>query len=186
VTISRIRNATACAALALALTSVGARAQAAPEPGSPGAAEQARYRAEAVHDAMVVLEEWQSAWTRDDLRALGRLYHKDAMLRLPGQPAGVQGRAAVAELLRARLPELGGMELEPVDVEAGDQLLYLFQRYTIASPDGSADPSALAARSGTCTTVLERDAGSGWRIRSQIFEAPGAEPGAVPAAAVAQ
>jgi ketosteroid isomerase-like protein len=173
----------ACAALALALTSVGARGQAVPGPGSPGAAEQARYRAEAVRDAMVVLDEWQSAWTRDDVRALGRLYHKDAMVRLPGQPAGVQGRAAVAEMLRARLPELGGVELEAVDLEAGDQLLYLFQRYTIASPDGSADPSAVAL-SGTCTTVLERDAGSGWRIRSQIFEAPGAEP--APSAAVAQ
>jgi hypothetical protein len=34
--------------------------------------------------------------------------------------------------------------------------------------------------------VLERDAGSGWRIRSQIFEASGAEsPVAVPSAAVA-
>jgi hypothetical protein len=97
----------------------------------------------------------------------------------------VQGRAAVAELLRSRLPELGGMEIEAVDVEAGDQLLYLFQRYTIASPDGSAEPSALAL-SGTCTTVLERDAGSGWRIRSQIFEASGAEPaGAASSAAVA-
>jgi ketosteroid isomerase-like protein len=181
-----IRNATACAALALALTSVGARAQAVPGPGSQFSAEHARYRAEAVHDAMVVLEEWQSAWTRDDVRALGRLYHKDVMLRLPGQPAGVQGRAAVAELLRARLPELGAMELEAVDLEAGDQLLYLFQRYTIASPGGSADAAALAALSGTCTTVLERDAGSGWRIRSQIFEASGAEPAvAVPSAAVA-
>ena len=180
-----MRNAMACAALALALTSVGARGQSVPGPGSQGSAEQARYRAEAVRDAMVVLDEWRSAWTRDDVRALGRLYHKDAMLRLPGQPAGVQGRAAVAELLRARLPGLGAMELEALDVEAGDQLLYLFQRYTIASPDGS-DPSALAL-SGTCTTVLERDAGSGWRIRSQIFEAPGAEPaGAVPSAAVAQ
>jgi ketosteroid isomerase-like protein len=97
----------------------------------------------------------------------------------------VQGRAAVAELLRSRLPELGGMEIEAVDVAAGDQLLYLFQRYTIAAPEGSADPSALAL-SGTCTTVLERDAGSGWRIRSQIFEAPGAESGAVPSTAVAQ
>jgi ketosteroid isomerase-like protein len=182
VTISMMRNAMACAALALALTSVGARGQSVPGPGSQGSAGQARYRAEAVRDAMVVLDEWQSAWTRDDVRALGRLYHKDAMLRLPGQPAGVQGRAAVAELLRSRLPEFGGMELEAVDVEAGDQLLYLFQRYTMASPDSSAGPSALAPLSGTCITVLERDAGSGWRIRSQIFEAPGA----VPSAAVAQ
>jgi ketosteroid isomerase-like protein len=182
-----IRNATACAALALALTSVGARGQSVPEPGSPGSAAQARYRAESVHDAMVVLDEWQSAWTRDDLRALGRLYHKDAMVRLPGQPAGVQGRAAVAELLRSRLPELGGMKLEAVDVEAGDQLLYLFQRYTIASPDSSADPSVLAPLSGTCTTVLERDAASGWRIRSQIFDAAGTESArAAPSAAVAQ
>jgi ketosteroid isomerase-like protein len=177
----------ACAAVALALTSAGARGQAVPGPGSQFSAEHARYRAEAVHDAMVMLDEWQSAWTRDDVRALGRLYHKDAMLRLPGQPAGVQGRAAVAELLRGRLPGLGAMELEAVDVEAGDQLLYLFHRYTIASPDGSADPSALAALSGTCTTVLERDAGSGWRIRSQIFEAPGAvSAGTVPSAAAAQ
>ena len=175
----------ACAAFALALTSVGARAQAVPGQGSPNAAEYARYRAESVREAMVVLSEWQSAWTRDDVRALGRLYHPDALVRLPGQAAGVQGRDAVSELLRAHLSELGGMEVEAIDVEAGDQLLYLFQRYTLAPREGS----AALALSGTCTTVLERATGSsGWRIRSQIFEAAGAETAAAsaPAAAVAQ
>jgi ketosteroid isomerase-like protein len=168
------RNTLAGAALCLALAPAGAHAQSA-----LSASENARYRAEATRDAMTMLGEWQSAWTRDDLRTLSRLYDADALLRLPGEPAAVQGREKVEEALRARLPAFGGMEVETVDVEVGDRLLYLLQRYTIA-PAGAAGPSALAL-SGNFTTVLERDA-RGWRIRAQTFEAPAEGSAAVAAA----
>lgn len=158
------RNTLAGAALVLALTPAGARAQSA-----LSAVENARYRAEASRDAMTMLGQWQNAWARDDVSTLARLYDPDALLRLPGQPAAVQGRAEVEKLLRARLPAFGGLEVETIDVEVGGQLLYLFQRYTIAPAAGA---SALAL-SGNFTTVLERDA-SGWRIRAQTFEAPAA------------
>jgi ketosteroid isomerase-like protein len=169
------RNTLAGAALCLALAPAGARAQSA-----LSASEAARYRAEATRDAMTMLGEWQNAWSRDDLRALSRLYDPNALLRLPGEPAAVQGREAVAEALRARLPALGRVEVETVDVEVGDRLLYLLQHYTFAPAD-AAGHSALAL-SGNCTTVLERDA-SGWRIRAQTFEAP-AEGSATVAAAL--
>lgn len=165
-TIRMFRNTLAGAVLALALVPAGARGQSA-----LSAAENARYQAEATRDAMVMLGEWQNAWTRDDLRTLSRLYGPNALLRLPGEPAAVQGRAQVEELLRSKLPAFGEMEVETIDIEVGDQLLYLFQRYTIAPAD-AAGPAALAL-SGNCTTVLERDAG-GWRIRAQTFEAPAA------------
>ncbi|MFL5542233.1 MAG: YybH family protein [Longimicrobiaceae bacterium] len=161
-----VRNTLAGAALCLALAPAGARAQSA-----LSASESARYRAEATRDAMTMLGEWQNAWTRDDLRTLSRLYDPNALLRLPGQPAAVQGREAVEGALRARLATFGRMEVETLDVEVGDRLLYLLQRYTIAPAD-AAGPSALAL-SGNVTTVLERDA-SGWRIRAQTFEAPAA------------
>ena len=170
------RNTLAGAALVLALTPAGARAQSA-----LSAVENARSRAEATRDAMTMLGQWQSAWTRDDVRTLSRLYDPDALLRLPGQPAAVQGRAAVEELLRARLPALGGLEVETIDVEVGGQLLYLFQRYTIAPAAGAAGAPTLAL-SGNVTTVLERDSSNGWRIRAQTFEAPGAGSSAAAAA----
>ena len=158
------RNTLAGAALCMVLAPAGAHAQSA-----LSASESARYRAEATRDAMTMLGQWQNAWTRDDLRTLSRLYDPNALLRLPGQPAAVQGRAAVEELLRARLPAFGGMEVETVDVEVGDRLLYLLQRYTLAPGDAAGSPAL--ALSGNVTTVLERDA-SGWRIRAQTFEAP--------------
>jgi len=173
-----VRNTLAGAALALALIPAGARAQSA-----LSTAENARYRAEASRDAMTMLGEWQNAWTRDDVRTLLRLYDPDALLRLPGQAAAVQGREAVEELLRGRLPALGGMEVETIDVEVGGQLLFLFQRYSIAPTAGAAGSSALAL-SGNITTVLERDANNGWRIRAQTFEAPAA--GSAAAAAPAE
>jgi ketosteroid isomerase-like protein len=177
-----VRNTLAGAVLAPARAPGGARGQAAPGPGSLSASENARYRAEAARDAMVMLGQWQNAWTRDDVRTLSRLYDADALLRLPGQPAAVQGRAAVEELLRARLPAFGSMEVETIDVEVGDELLYLFHRYTIAPPGNAASgPAALFA--GNCTTVLERDANSGWRIRAQTFEPPAAPPAAASAGA---
>ena len=174
-----VRNTLAAsAALALVLAPAGARAQSA-----LSATENARYRAEATRDAMTMLGQWQNAWTRDDVRTLSRLYDPEALLRLPGQPAAVQGREAVEQLLRARLPAFGTLEVETVDVEVGGQLLYLFQRYSIAPAD-AARPSALAL-SGNVTTVLERDASTGWRIRAQTFEAPAAaaSTAAAPAAA---
>jgi ketosteroid isomerase-like protein len=158
------------AVLALALTSGAVRGQSAPGAGSVSASEHARYRGEATRDAMGMLAQWQTAWTRDDVRTLSRLYDPNALLRLPGQAAAVQGRAAVEELLRTRLPAFGRIEVETIDVEVGGRLLYLFQRYTIAPADASG-PASLAL-SGNCTTVLERDSNSGWRIRAQTFEAP--------------
>lgn len=171
------RNTLAGAALCVALVPAGARAQSA-----LSASVTARYRAEATRDAMTMLGEWQNAWTRDDLRTLSRLYDPNALLRLPGQPAAVQGREAVEGALRARLPAFGKMEVETVDVEVGDRLLYLLQRYTIAPADAAG--SSTLALSGNFTTVLERDA-SGWRIRAQTFEAPGAGSSASAAASPA-
>jgi ketosteroid isomerase-like protein len=84
----------------------------------------------------------------------------------------------VEKLLRARLPALGGMEVETIDVEVGGQLLYLFQRYTITPAAGA----ATLALSGSVTTVLERDSSNGWRIRAQTFEAPAAGSSAAAAA----
>src|SRR3954463_8653788 len=127
-------------ALLLVFASAGAVRAQVPGAVNHAADERAAYRAVAMRDAMVMLGDWQNAWIRDDLRSLSRLYDQDAMVRLPGA-AEVQGRAKLAELLRDRLPQLGRVELLPVDARVGGELLYLFQRYTIAPPDEASDLS---------------------------------------------
>lgn len=157
-----IRAAAAAAALLVPLAAAPARAQVPLIPDAGGSAESQRYRAEAMQQATETLTAWRTAWAADDVRALLRLYDRNAMLVLPDGGAPSQGAAAIQQALQATLPKLGAVELGVVDAAVDDHLLYIYQRYVVdAAPGGTGS-------TGTATLVMQRDGGH-WRIRAQIF-----------------
>ena len=170
----RIRPILFAGALLAPFAASEARAQAVPVPYNNAAEGRSRFRAEAMREAMILLGEWRTAWESHDARALSRLYNNNALLLLPGRAAPLQGRAAIEEALRTELPRLGGIQFRLVDSEAGDQMLYLFQEFTIAP--GSAGPSSgtpavnTGGLVGNTTILLERDGGGGFKIRAQTFQ----------------
>jgi ketosteroid isomerase-like protein len=155
--------------MALALAPSRALAQLVPVPENHAATERLRYRAEAMRDALFLLGNWQNAWARDDVNGLLRQYHLNALVVFPDQAVQVQGTAGLRELLQARLPGLGRVELQVVDAEVGDQIIYLYQKFTIAPVDETPDLTTPPLFAGTCTTILESNAEGRWRIRAQVF-----------------
>jgi ketosteroid isomerase-like protein len=171
------RRAFAAAALSLA-AHAGAAAQSVPgvlQGDAP--ANRVRYRAEAMREATVMLGNWRNAWTRDDFAALEAFYLPDALLQFPGQAAPAQGTAEVRAVLEARLRTVGRVELQSVDASVGDDMIYLHQRYALATDPGDGGVSDEPALAGTATTVLQRDGGGRWKIRAQVFNAGPLEPG---------
>src|SRR3954465_12034322 len=73
------RAALAAAALLASLAAAPAHAQAALIPDTNMSPEIFRFRAEAMQDATDALNTWRTAWERDDVRGLLRLYQKDAL-----------------------------------------------------------------------------------------------------------
>lgn len=176
----RIRPILLAGALLAPFAASEARAQTVPVPYNNAAEGRSRFRAEAMREAMILLGDWRAAWENHDARALARIYHNNALLVLPGRVAPLQGRAAIEEALRAELPHLGGIQFRLVDSEAGDQMLYLFQEFTIAPGDTSGATTAnTGGLVGSTTILLERDGGGGFKIRAQTFHVDpqgGAEP----------
>jgi len=170
-------------ALAAAALMVAARAGVLAAQTLPGVrvdpeGDRVRYRAEAMRAATVMLGNWRNAWTRDDFAALEGFYLPNALLLFPGQETPAQGSAEVRAALQARLRTVGRVELQPVDASVGDDMLYLYQRYAIATDPGGDEVSDQPALAGTATTVLQRDGGR-WKIRAQVFSPGPLEPGAV-------
>lgn len=165
----RIRSILFAGALLAPFAASEARAQAVPVPYNNAAEGRQRFRAEAMREAMILLGEWRTAWESHDARALARIYHGNALLVLPGRTAPLQGRAAIGEALRTELPRLGSIQFRLVDSEVGDQMLYLFQEFTIAPASNAVPAANTTGLVGTTTIVLERDAGGGFKIRAQTF-----------------
>jgi len=167
----KLRNLFIAAALAAPFAAAPARAQSVPVPINNSAEGRQRFRAEAMREAMILLGEWRTAWESGDVRAVARQYDRNALLVLPGKATPIQGRAAIEEALKSELPRLGPVTFRLVDSEVGDQMLYLYQEFTL-QPNGA--PAQLA---GKTTFLLERDAGGGFKIRAQMFQldAPAAE-----------
>jgi uncharacterized protein (TIGR02246 family) len=157
------RAAVAAAALAAPLAAAPAHAQAALIPDTNMSPEIFRFRAEAMQDATDALNTWRTAWERDDVRELLRLYQKDALLVLPGAATPTQGVAAIEQVLKTNLPKVGRMELGVVDAVVDDHLMYIYQRFVMGPGANGAEGMA-----GTATLVMQRE-GSRWRIRAQIF-----------------
>jgi ketosteroid isomerase-like protein len=157
-----VRAALAAAALLVPLAAVPARAQVPLIPDAGGSAESQRFRVEAMQQATETLTDWRNAWANDDVRAMVRLYQKDAMLVLPDGGAPAQGAGAIERALKAALPGVGAIELGAVDAAVDDHLLYIYQRFVVnPGPAG-------AGSTGTATLVMQRDGGH-WKIRAQIF-----------------
>jgi ketosteroid isomerase-like protein len=169
------RRALAAAVLSLA-AHTGAAAQIPGVLQGDVSANRVRYRAEAMREATVMLGNWRNAWTRDDFAALETFYLPDALLLFPGQAAPARGTAEVRAVLEARLRTVGRVELQPVDASVGDDMIYLYQRYALATDPGDGSVSDEPALAGTATTVLQRDGGR-WKIRAQVFSAGPLEPG---------
>ena len=170
------RRALAAAVLSLA-AHTGAAAQIPGVLQGDVPANRVRYRAEAMREATVMLGNWRNAWTRDDFAALEAFYLPDALLLFPGQAAPAQGTAQVRAVLEARLRTVGRVELQSVDASVGDDMIYLHQRYALATDPGDGGVSDEPALAGTATTVLQRDGGGRWKIRAQVFNAGPLEPG---------
>jgi ketosteroid isomerase-like protein len=173
----RIRFLLLAAALLAPLAAVPARAQAVPVPINNASEARQRYRAEAMREAMVLLGDWRTAWESGDARGVARQYDRNALLVLPGRPAPIQGRGAIEEALRSELPRLGSIQFRLVDSEVGDQMLYLYQEFTL-KPAGATQAANTGPFAGKTTFILERDAGGGFKIRAQMFQAdpPTADP----------
>ncbi|MFL5382331.1 MAG: DUF4440 domain-containing protein [Longimicrobiaceae bacterium] len=139
--------------------------------------DRVRYRAESMRSATVMLGNWRNAWTRDDFAALEGFYLPNALLLFPGQGTPAQGTAEVRAALEVRLRTVGRVELQPVDASVGDDMLYLYQRYAVATDPGGDGVSDQPALAGTATTVLQRENGR-WKIRAQVFSEGPLEPGA--------
>ncbi|MFL5542234.1 MAG: DUF4440 domain-containing protein [Longimicrobiaceae bacterium] len=138
--------------------------------------DRVRYRGEAMRSATVMLGNWRNAWTRDDFAALEGFYSPNALLLFPGQATPAQGTAEVRAALQGRLRTLGRVELQVVDASVADDMLYLYQRYAVATDPGGNAVSDEPALAGTATTVLQRFDGR-WKIRAQVFSAGPLEPG---------
>ncbi|HEU4559829.1 MAG TPA: nuclear transport factor 2 family protein [Longimicrobium sp.] len=163
----RLRAALLAAAVLVPLTALSGHAQALPQPRDDSDARMSQYRSESLREASAVLEEWRSAWEKDDLRALMRFYDRKALVQLPGEEETRQGAEAVESALKTRLPALGGIEFGLVDAEVSGNLLYIFQRFLLQS--NAADSAAAAPSvSGTTAIVMMRERG-GWKIRAQMF-----------------
>jgi ketosteroid isomerase-like protein len=180
----RYRTLIASAALLLPFVAAPARAQSVPIPLNNAAEARQRFRAQSMREAMILLGAWRTAWESHDARALARQYDRQALLLLPNSGAPLQGRDAIEQALRTELPRLGSIQFRLVDSEVGDQLLYLYQEFTLSppAPDAAGTPPP-AATAGSSLLVLERDAGGDWKIRAQTFHAV---PAAAPAGDTAQ
>jgi ketosteroid isomerase-like protein len=166
----RYHTLIASAALLLPFVAAPARAQTVPVPINNAAEGRQRFRAESMREAMILLGAWRTAWESHDARALARQYDRRALLVLPNSAAPLQGRDAIEEALRTQLPQMGSIQFRLVDSEVGDQLLYLYQEFTLSppAPDAAGTPPQ-AATAGTTLLVLERDTGGDWKIRAQTF-----------------
>ncbi len=156
-----LRAVLAAAALLVPFAAAPARAQVALIPDNNMSGEQMRFRAEAMQLATETLNAWRTAWEADDVRALMRLYQRDALLVLPGVGTPSQGARAIEQALQSGLPRMGKVELATVDAAVDDHLLYIYQKFVV-------EPGTDAGAAGTATLVMQRE-GSRWKIRAQIF-----------------
>jgi ketosteroid isomerase-like protein len=181
-----LRAALAVAALAAALAAAPARAQVGLIPDNSNMTpELARVRIEAMQGATETLNAWSTAWARDDVRALMRLYQKDALVVLPTSSAPSQGEQAIAQALQASLPALGRIELGTVDVAVDDHLLYLYQKFVVEPGTAAGGGATGSGVTGTATLVMQRE-GSRWKIRAQIFSPEVVQSAIAPTASPAQ
>lgn len=161
-------RAFAAAALGVAAHAGALHAQTMPGVHVDPVGDRVRFRGEAMNAATVMLGNWRNAWTRDDFAALAGFYALNALLLFPGQETPAQGTAEVRAALEARLRSVGRVDLQLVDVSVADDMLYLYQRYAVATDPGGDAVSDEPAFAGTATTVLQRD-GDRWKIRAQVF-----------------
>jgi len=157
------------AALVAPLAAAPARAQAVPVPINNAAEARQQFRAQAMREAMILLGDWRTAWESSDARALARQYDRNALLVLPGRTTPAQGRAAIEEALKAELPRLGSIQFQLVDSEVGDQMIYLYQSFTLR-PAGATTVANAGTVTGKTTFLLERDPGGGLKIRAHMFQ----------------
>jgi len=160
------------AVLLLSLAVHAAAQRTTPLPVNNAPADRQRYRTEAMNEAMFLLGNWQSDWTQDNARAVAGHYAPEALLVLPGRSDPVRGSAAIAQRLAETLPAMGRIELQLVDAQVGDDMLWLVHRYAVAAPAEAADLSTPPVYAGHVSTLLQRDPGGRWRIRAHVF-APG-------------
>ena len=118
-------------------------------------------RANLLREANRTLGEWQSAWARNDVRAVARLYAENAFLRMPNGTQ-LQGRNAIGKMLSDSLAELGSFNLGLADAEPGD-MVYISGPFIYSDPDPLRPPVT-----GLHTVVL-RFTGGSFKIRAQIF-----------------
>ena len=152
----------AACGLALALLgSLPAHAQHVPGIDRNTPAQARENRANLLREANRTLGECGSAWARDDVRAVTRLYAENAFLRMPNGTQ-VQGRKAIGKMLSDSLAELGSFNLGLADAEPGD-MVYISGPFIYTDPDPLRPPVT-----GLHTVVL-RFTGGSFEIRAQIF-----------------
>ena len=114
----------------------------------------ARYRS-----ANYLLNQVQVAW-RSDTTALFALFTPNALVRLPGQPAGVSGSKARQELSDI-LNSTGDLRLATLDYEGAGRMGVLIGQYYLELNGGG-------AATGYFALVLVGD-GDDWKVRSLVF-----------------
>lgn len=120
----------------------------------------------AVLDAInEVVDDWQSAWTEDDVDRLVGLYTPDAVV-LTAEGQVLRGAPSISDFFATHLGEVGGMRATTVDFDASGEMAVVYARTRPASGEAGSDGA------GALLTVYVQEGGD-WRIRSQSFHAGG-------------
>lgn len=127
---------------------------------------RAEYFATVLDAINEVVEDWQSAWTEDDVDRLVGLYTPDAVV-VTSEGRVLRGVGSISDFFRRHLEKVGGVRATTVDFDASGEMAVVYARMRphSASPSGSS--------AGVLLTVYVQESG-GWRIRSQSFHSGGA------------
>lgn len=115
-------------------------------------------RAEAYAGVAYAFATWQDAWNSGDVEALARVYHDDAVARLPGQ-AFVNGKRGLVTSLPDALSDHPRLLMTDLDFESDGVTASVVSRYAF---ERGAPPAGIV----TSVLVLGRN---GWRFRVQVF-----------------
>jgi len=171
----RCHFAFAAGAVALGLTVAGsdAAAQVLPIQNTPGAGQlRSEFHQEVRRQVTREVQEWVNVWERGRADWLAQFYAEHALL-LAAEGA-VQGRPAIEQHWRDRLPSLSGVGVDIGEVVVGNSLAAALGRisYRATRPDGTEQ-----TKTEQFLIVFEQQWGR-WIIRSHTFSpAPGASLG---------
>ena len=115
-------------------------------------------------DVKQMLVDWQDLHQKNDAVKLGKLFTDDGLFS-PVEGWYVQGRAALVDSMRLRIPRIQGYHSSLIDFTASGGLAYFLGRMSYRRQDGAG-----VDVTGTFVMVLYLD-GRHWKIRSYIERA---------------